>query len=258
MKTIEHQNTQPVIVIGGIGTGTNIVQAIYDANKRGDNSLNVVGFMSHDKAVGEYIEGVPVFAAQSRENVLCYYEMGYKYIFALHRMDGGDYFHKLYYDLGLTSDMMATFIHPFSYVAPNVKIGKGVAILPFCSISSATTVSDNTLMMAGAMVGHNSEIGPFNHIAAHSSVGSYVKTGVGVHTGLNSTIREYLTIGDNSTIGMGAVLLKDVGDREIWVGNPAKFLRKVKQNADNKPVTSIMGGGKITLPFYAAYNGIAA
>ena len=53
-----------------------------------------------------------------------------------------------------------------------------------------------------------------------------LSVGKGVHIGLNSTIREHITIGDFATIGMGAVLTKNVGEKEIWVGNPAKFLRK--------------------------------
>jgi acetyltransferase-like isoleucine patch superfamily enzyme len=56
-------------------------------------------------------------------------------------------------------------------------------------------------------------------------VGSFLNIGKGVHVGLNATIREHLTIGDFATVGMGAVLTKDVGAEEIWAGNPARFLR---------------------------------
>ena len=64
---------------------------------------------------------------------------------------------------------------------------------------------------------------------AAQAIDSYYKGkplgGIG-HFGLNCTIRENLTIGDYATIGMGAVLTKDVGEKEIWAGNPAKLLRK--------------------------------
>jgi len=49
-----------------------------------------------------------------------------------------------------------------------------------------------------------------------------------VHIGLNATTRENTTIGKNATLGMGSVLTKDIGENEIWVGNPAKFLRKAE------------------------------
>jgi acetyltransferase-like isoleucine patch superfamily enzyme len=49
--------------------------------------------------------------------------------------------------------------------------------------------------------------------------------GDGVHIGLNATTRENITIGKNATLGMGSVLTKNIGENEIWVGNPARFLR---------------------------------
>jgi serine acetyltransferase len=31
-------------------------------------------------------------------------------------------------------------------------------------------------------------------------------------------------IGKNATVGMGAVVLRNIGEGEVWVGNPAKKL----------------------------------
>ncbi|MBQ8271277.1 MAG: hypothetical protein IJZ22_08785 [Bacteroidaceae bacterium] len=219
---------QKVIIIGGIGSGTVIAQAINEANSRGDRTLVVYGFMSHDKEVGEDIEGIPVVVKQSAENILKYYNEGYKYIFALHRMDGGEYFINLYNSLGLKPEMMATFIHPTAYVAPNVKVMNGCVIMQYSMISAGTTIGCNTLIMGGATVGHNTNLGEFNHIASQAVVGSHIETAVGVHFGLNCTVREYLKIGEYSTIGMGAVQTKDVGAHEMWAGVPAKLLRKAK------------------------------
>ena len=219
---------QKVIIIGGVGTGTIIAQAILDANRRGDSSIELAGFMSHDKCAGDTIEGINVVVSQSKENVLKYYSLGYKYIFALHRMDGGKFFIDMYDELGLTFDMMATFVHPMAYVAPNVIVRSGAVVMPYAMISAATVIDHNALLMTGVTVGHNSHIGIFNHLASQAVVGSYVKTSLGAHVGLNATVREYLTIGAYSTIGMGAVLTKSVGDKEVWVGNPAKFMRNTK------------------------------
>ena len=53
-----------------------------------------------------------------------------------------------------------------------------------------------------------------------------------VSIGRNSTIysqviiREQTKIGDNVIIGMGSVVLGDIPSNEVWVGNPAKFLKK--------------------------------
>lgn len=215
-----------VIIIGGIGSGTVIGQAIIDANKRGYDEVVLEGFMSHDKEVGDNIEGIPVVVKQSKENIIKFYQKGYKFIFALHRMDGGEYFINLFHELGLKNEMMASFVHPLAYVAPNVLIENGAVILPYVMASAGAVIGANSLIMVGATIGHNTQLAPFTHIASQAVVGAYIKTSVGTHIGLNACIREYLTIGKFSTIGMGAVLTKNVGDHEMWVGNPAKFLRK--------------------------------
>ena len=59
-----------------------------------------------------------------------------------------------------------------------------------------------------------------------------VKTGPvrikkGACIGAHCIILKGVTIGENSVIGAGSVVRKDVPDGEIWGGNPASFLRKV-------------------------------
>ena len=35
-----------------------------------------------------------------------------------------------------------------------------------------------------------------------------------------------VTIGNNSVVGAGSIVTKNIGDLEIWTGVPAKFVRK--------------------------------
>ncbi len=49
----------------------------------------------------------------------------------------------------------------------------------------------------------------------------------GVFVGAHVTILKGVTIGENSIIGAGSVVTKDVPPNEVWAGNPAKFVRKL-------------------------------
>ena len=219
---------QKVIILGGVGNGTVITQAIFDAQKRGSCDLEVVGYLSDRLEIGELIEGYPVVSKTSPETIKKYTELGYKFIYTVYRIDGQAERLKLFDDLGLNESNLATFVHPTAYVAPDVVIEPGVVIMPYAMISAAAHLCLGTIVMTGATIGHNTTIGKNGHIASQAVVGAYITTGRGVHIGLNSCIREHLTIGNNGVVGMGAVQTKDVGDNEIWAGNPSRFLRNVQ------------------------------
>jgi len=60
----------------------------------------------------------------------------------------------------------------------------------------------------------------------------------GAFIGINSIVLTGVTIGSNVVIGAGSVVTKDVPDREIWAGNPAKKIGAVdsvsKENDENR------------------------
>ena len=62
-------------------------------------------------------------------------------------------------------------------------------------------------------------------MANNACIGANVRVGYASHIGTNASIREKLTIGKHAVVGMGAVVLKDVPDNAIVVGNPARIQR---------------------------------
>lgn len=219
---------QKVIIIGGVGNGTVIARAIKDANSRGVNEIVVEGYFSDRIPPGELIEGLPVIAKTSKENIQIYIKKGYKFIYTVLRIDGQQERLGLYSELNITDESLAVFVHPLAYVAPNVKLAPGTVLMPYVSVSSGTKFGKSCLVMVGAIIGENISFGNFCHVAAQACLGSNLKIGEGVHIGLNSAILENVSIGDYSTIGMGAILSENIDSGEIWAGNPAKFLRKAK------------------------------
>lgn len=103
-------------------------------------------------------------------------------------------------------------------------------------------VGGNTCIDRGALsdtiIGSHTKINNLCHIAHNNVIGENVEiTGcVNVSGGNiiednvwlapNSSLVGYIHIGKNAVLGMGAVAVKDVPANEIWVGNPARFLKK--------------------------------
>jgi acetyltransferase EpsM len=215
-----------VIILGGVGNGSVIANAIVDANNRGDKEWEFAGYLNDRVAAGGHIENFPVLGKLA--DWMRFEREGCFFINTILRIDGQQQRIDLFEGLNIPNDRLATFIHPATYLAPNVQLGPGTVVMPHVSISSATSLARGCLVMVGATIGHNSQIGNYCHFAAQCCVGAHMNIGDGVHIGLNATARENLSIGKNSTLGMGAVLTKDMGENEIWAGNPARYLRKAK------------------------------
>lgn len=49
-----------------------------------------------------------------------------------------------------------------------------------------------------------------------------------VFIGMNTLIVNAVNIGDGAVIGAGSIVNKDIPPGELWAGNPARFIRRVK------------------------------
>jgi len=76
----------------------------------------------------------------------------------------------------------------------------------------------------GVHVGHNAVIGDSTKLAAHCVIGGSAQIGEYCWIGLGAQIKNQVKIGDRVTVGMGAIVVKDVPDRVTVIGNPARIM----------------------------------
>lgn len=214
-----------VLIMGGLGNGSVIAHAMVDAVRRGYAEFECVGFVNDRDGI-DNIEGFPVLGGL--KDIPRLLDEGYYFINTIFKIGGQKERIALFESLNIPDERLATFVHPMAYVAPNVHLSPGCVIMPNVSVSSGTRFGKCCRVMVGATIGHNSEIGDYCFFAANCCTGAYLRIGRAVTVSLNACIREYVTIADYATVAMGAVLLDNVGEGEIWAGNPAKLLKKVE------------------------------
>jgi acetyltransferase EpsM len=215
-----------IVILGGVGNGSVIAGAIVDAQRRGDGQWEFAGFLNDRVRPGSLIESLPVLGALDDWRLQA--ELGCLFINTIYRIDGQAQRIARFESLAIPEGMMATFVHPLAYVAPDARLGPGTVVMPHASVSAAASVGGASLVMIGATILHNAVTGRYGHFAAHACVGAGAVIADGVHVGLNATVRENLAIGRFSALGMGSVLTKDMGEGEVWAGNPARFLRRAE------------------------------
>ena len=90
---------------------------------------------------------------------------------------------------------------------------------------STTTIRDYTKINNLCHIAHNNYIGKNVVIAAEVNLsgGNIIEDDCWIAPA--SSLKGYIHVGRGSTIGMGAVVVKDIPAGEVWVGNPARKLR---------------------------------
>ncbi len=212
-----------LVILGGSGIGM-IAASI--ANDLGH--YKVIGFLNDvlpvNTLIGKY-NTIPVIG--STNDLSAYLEDDNTLIFVAYvGMQNEKSVYEKLESLNIPSSKYATLIHPSAIIPKGFcKIGNGVLMAPLSQLSPDTTIEDNCILLPNSFVGHDSTLMRFAHIATNAVVGANVVVGRACHIGSNATIREKIKIGDFSLVGAGAVVLNDVIENSIVVGNPAKLLR---------------------------------
>ena len=97
---------------------------------------------------------------------------------------------------------------------------------PLVQLFTHATIKDNFILLPNSFLGHDSTMNRFSHITANSFVGGNVILGYGSHIGTNATIKKNVNIDNLSIVDLGSIVLSDVPCNSIFVGNPARLLKK--------------------------------
>ena len=135
----------------------------------------------------------------------------------------------------------STNIWQFCVVLPHAQIGENCNICSHCFIENDVVIGNNVTIKCGVqvwdgitleddvMVGSNVTFTNDMYPKSKNEDWKLLRTKVckGASIGAGAVILPGLTIGEGAMIGAGSVVTKDVPAGELWIGNPAKFSRKI-------------------------------
>ena len=121
-------------------------------------------------------------------------------------------------------------IHPQAIVASSVSIGEGSVVMAAAIINPDVVVAKQCIINTGAIIEHDCVLNDFVHISPNVALAGNVKIGEGTHVGIGSCVIQGVVIGKWVTIGAGAVIIKDIPDYAVVVGNPGRIIKYNKEN----------------------------
>jgi len=111
------------------------------------------------------------------------------------------------------------------FIENDVKIGNNVTIKNGCpNICDGVTIEDDVFI--GPNVNFINDNYPRSKHYPDNFENIIIKKGASI--GAGCVILGGVTIGEYAMIGVGSVVMKDVPAWELWLGNPARFVRKIK------------------------------
>lgn len=116
----------------------------------------------------------------------------------------------------------ATVIHPLAYVAASARIGAGCIVAPFATVGAHAELAENVVLTFYASVAHDARVGEGSALSPYSVANGGAVLGRASFLGAGSVVNPMKRVGEYARVAAGSVVYRDVPDRSLASGNPAK------------------------------------
>jgi sugar O-acyltransferase (sialic acid O-acetyltransferase NeuD family) len=107
-----------------------------------------------------------------------------------------------------------------------IRFGEGTIICHGCILTTDIEIGKHVIINLNCTIGHDVKIGDFCTLSPGANISGEVTIGEDCYIGTNAVVREKISICSGVTIGAGGVVVKDIIEPGIYIGNPAKKLEK--------------------------------
>ena len=208
-----------LILIGGGGHCKSCIDVIESEDK-----YQIAGIIDIKSKVGSNILGYPIIGTDEDLDEL---SKKYNYFFiTLGHIKKPDLRIKLYSKIKFLNKKLPIIVSPNAYVSKNTTICEGTIIMHGAIINADSTIGVNSIINSNSLIEHDVVINNHCHISTSSTINGNCTIDDNVFIGSRSVIIQSINITKNSIIGAGSVVISDITDPGIYVGNPAKKSHK--------------------------------
>ena len=205
----------PLVIVGSGGHAKVVIEII-----RAQGVFDIIG-CTDPGASGEVL-GVPVLGGDERLDEL--WRDGIKHAFialgsnALRVRIGRKLIQKGF--------QLPAIVHPAATISPTASLGRGVAVMAGAVVNAAAKIGDFAILNTLSSVDHDCVLGEGVHIAPRSALAGGVQLGDAVFFGVGASAIPNIHVGAHTTVGAGAVVVRDLPGGVTAVGAPARPLNK--------------------------------
>jgi len=121
---------------------------------------------------------------------------------------------------------LATIIHPRATLSRHAKVEIGSVVFAAAVVNIGAHIGRACIVNTAATVDHDCRVEDGVHISPGANLAGGVTVGTCCWIGANASVRQQVSIGAHTVIGMGAVVVSPQPDGITAVGNPARDLNR--------------------------------
>jgi sugar O-acyltransferase (sialic acid O-acetyltransferase NeuD family) len=125
---------------------------------------------------------------------------------------------------GLTEQV--TMIDPTAVVAASAALGEGSYANAGAIVAAGVRAGVSCSVNRGGSIGHHSVLGDYVSVGPGAVTGGECHLQRGAFLGVGCVLAPGITVGANAVVGAGAVVVGDVREGAVVVGNPARVMRE--------------------------------
>lgn len=129
-----------------------------------------------------------------------------------------------YRSLGLTP---ISVVHPSSVIAQGVEIGAGAFVAAGVVVNVDARIGEDAILNTGCTIDHDCVVGDHALVGPTASMCGESLIGEGVTLGAGASVIPLKSVGDWTMVGAGAAVVRDVPDRVVCAGVPARTIRGI-------------------------------
>lgn len=210
---------EPVLMIGAAGHARAVLEAI-----RAEGRWSVIGLIDSFQPPGTPAHGLTILGGERDVPRLLHAHAIHHVVVAI-----GDNFQRAAMWARLqraTPGVQLTgAIHPATVIAPDVTIGLGTVILPGTVVVSGARIGQGCILNTACTFDHEGEMADWSSLGPGAIVGGRVRIGLRTAVALGARVIHRRTLGADSLIGAGSLVLHDVPDAVLVHGAPARIIR---------------------------------
>jgi sugar O-acyltransferase (sialic acid O-acetyltransferase NeuD family) len=116
-------------------------------------------------------------------------------------------------------------VHPSAVIADDAQVAEGTVVMAGAVVNPGSRIGRHCIINTGACIDHDNVLEDFSSAAPGAVTGGNVRVGRASAVCIGASVRHGVTIGSNTVVGAGAVVLRDLPPSCVAYGVPCRVVR---------------------------------